>query len=221
MSVPQQRAWLPPDRDYDPEIVRWIGTPQQVKDWFVKDLKKSEIPADYLDQSHLILNQVTTAVLGRRAKAYFLTWVIRFSILILHDAKAVVLKSIITRPCAERQGFARIVIFHLMRICYAVDYDLILDEPFRAIVTLLETVFDRQAVHKLDLGETNRPISIELSQSRHLGNPRVVLSDTLRSRLWFEPSDPVDWALPLVPHLRPECFPSASELNYGPPPAAV
>ena len=217
MSAPQQRAWIPPDRDYDPEIVRWIGTPEQVEDWFVRDLRTSEIPDDYLDQFHEMLNQLTTAVLSRRTKASFLTWIIRFSILISHDQKAVVLKSIITRPCAEGRGFARIVMFHLMRICYAADYNLILDQPSTAVIRMLETVFDRQTVHKLDWGETNRPIRVELSQRRHLGNPWVVLSDTLRNSLWFEePSVLLDWAPPAVPHLRPERFPSAHELNYGP-----
>ena len=142
---------------------------------------------------------------------------IRFSISILRDEKAVVLKSIITRPCAERQGFARIVIFHLMRICYAVNYDLILDEPSIEMIRLLETAFDRQTVHKLDLSWTNRPTRVELSHGRHLGNPWVVLSDTLPSRLCFEPSLFLhDWAPPSVPYLRPEFFTSAGELNNWP-----
>ena len=59
MSAPQQRAWIPPDRDYDPEIVRWIGTPEQVEDWFVRDLRKSDIPDDYLIQFHEMLKRVT------------------------------------------------------------------------------------------------------------------------------------------------------------------
>ena len=217
MSVPQQRAWIPPDREYDPEIVRWIGTPEHVEDSFVRDLTTNKIPNDYLDQFHEMLNRLTAVVLGRKTKASFLTWVIRFSILISHDQKAVVLKSIITRPCAERRGFARIVIFHVMRICYAVDYDLILDQPSTAVIRMLETVFDRRTVHEFDWGETNRPLRVELPQRRYLGNPWVVLSDTLRDSLWFEePSVPLDWEPPAVPHLKPECFPSAHELNYGP-----
>ena len=66
-------------------------------------------------------------------------------------------------------------------ICYAVNYDMILDEPSSEMVRLLETAFDRQTVHKLDLSGTNRPIHVELSHGRHLGNPWVVLSDTLQN----------------------------------------
>ena len=220
MSTPiTKRAWLPPERAYEQEIVRWIGTPQEVEDWFVRDLRKSDIPDDYLIRFHDMLKRVTKTILvGPRTEACFITFVIRFGISILRDEKAVVLKSIITRPCAERQGFARIVIFHLMRICYAVNYDLILDEPSIEMIRLLETAFDRQTVHKLDLSGTNRPTRVDLSHGRHLGNPWVVLSDTLPNRLCFEPTSLFlhDWAPPSVPYLRPECFPSAGELNNGP-----
>ena len=218
MSTPTKRAWLPPERAYEQEIVRWIGTPQQVEDWFVRDLRRSDIPADYLIQLHETLKRATKTVLvGHKTDACFRPWVIRFGISIRRDQKAVVLKSIITRPCAERHGFARIVIFHLMRICYAANYDLIIEEPSREMLRLLETAFDARTVHALDVSGTDRPIRVELSHSRHLGNPWVVLSDALRSRLWFEP--PVilhDWAPPAEPHLRSEGFPSANELNNGP-----
>ena len=115
-----------------------------------------------------------TILVGARTEACFITCVICFCISILHDKKAVVFKSIITRPYAERQGFARFVIFHLMSICDTVNYGLILDEPS-------SETFDRQTVHKLDLSGTNCSIRVELSQNKYLGNPWVVLSDTLHN----------------------------------------
>ena len=215
-KMSQNYAWIPPDRVYEQEIVRWIGTPQRVEERFVKLLGTRWIPENYLNDFELMLERVTDMILGDEIEAHFHTWVILLDIVILRDeGRTVILKNVITRPCAERKGFTRIVLFHLMRICYAADYDLTVDQPSLDMIRLLETVFDRRTVHDLDLGESNRPIRVELSHRRHLSNPWVALSISLRRRLRFE--QPLsDYAPPPVPHLLPEGFPTAQELNFGP-----
>ena len=83
------------------------------------------IPENYLNDFELMLERVTDMILGDEVEAHFHTWVLLLEIDILRDeGRTVILKNVITRPCAERKGFTRIVLFHLMRICYAADYDL-------------------------------------------------------------------------------------------------
>ena len=174
------------------------------------------IPEDYIKGFDGMLQRMITKIFSTEGKAALVTWVISLDIIVLREERAVILKTIITRPCAERRGFARIALFHLMRVCYAADYDLIVDEPSLEMLRLLETAFNQQTIHDMDLGDSGRPIRVNLCHRQHLGNPWILLRHGLSEKVWFEhPGMDHDYDLPTL-HLRPECFPTARYLNHGP-----
>ena len=212
-------AYVPPNRVYNQEIIKWIGDPLKVELDFVKRLRTHIIPDDYLKSFEAMLQNLTDEILhGTGDKAQFLTWVNLFEIIILRDMddKTVIVRHIITRPCAERKGFTRIILFHIMRVCYAADYELVADQPSLEMVRLLESAFDSGIVHEFDLGNTNRPFRVNL-RHRLLSNPWVALPEDLRDKLVFDNTQADDdLAPPSIPHLRPEYFPTARELNGGP-----
>lgn len=130
------------EREYADDLVRaWLGTPAKVEGEFQASCGRADVPPDYLAQLEARLRQVhglCGATFAAEDAACEQEWSLRAAVLNLVVAaaappRALTLKVIVIRPCAEGFGLFRVVLNELARIAAHWGADLVLHDCMPAM----------------------------------------------------------------------------------------
>ena len=213
-AVARTRAFVPPNNtEYaEPKIARWLGSRTAVEARFAKEVG-SIIPDNYLDRFEAWLNRWSFA------GPFRYTHVIMCNATVYEEDSVFELKSVFTRPCAERCGFLQLLILQVLRYCHYHGYDLYIEFPSRDTVAALRRYLPDSVVYDKVM-HTGDILRVDIEHWRIIGLLEKA-SKALASRVLFLGNNnnaDDDLAPPPPIRCRRETFPSAHALNFGPAP---
>jgi len=140
--MPRTDAHVPPGRRYDAATEAWIGTPARVERMFVEALGTEVIPENYIDDFWGALHEIENKIASQQDCEFTVTtWVIRITIECSDQERSIAVVSLVTRPCAERRGFAATVLSELIGVAWRLGYKLFVEHPMPNMVELLKKHF--------------------------------------------------------------------------------
>jgi hypothetical protein len=149
-TIPFTSAYVDPRAKHEDAVVDgWIGTPSEVELRFDRGhAKGSEIPENYLDIFESDLNELLPKLNGasaddKRKKRNIVIegQLFYLSISIDINAYTLVLKKIYLRPCAEKKGLFRIILFQIARCSSILNCDMFTECPLTPTVRVLKRAF--------------------------------------------------------------------------------
>ena len=208
------QAYVPPSVRYPQEVIDWIGNPQSIEDEFTRMTKTKTIPETYLADVQLQFQRIQQSIVNGTLHGSH-SHVLFAYIFSYPDMKRIVLAVTYTRPCAEGNGFIRLLLYQIARVAYATGCDIHIDEPSKAMQKILTSTFG------------GKVLSICYQEEDYVGGykqghgkQRYVLQhkelenaiDRLGVRSLLSTS-PESYESTL--QLNPAKFPPAEKLNYG------
>jgi len=243
-TIPFTAAYVDPRAKHeDAAVDDWIGSPSCVELTFDRTYGKgSEIPENYLEEFESDLNELrrifnsdTVRNVVIKGQLFFLNVYIEI------NPFKLILKKIYLRPCAEKKGLFRIILFQLARCSGNLNCDFFIECPLTPTVRVLKRAFGShlEGCNSVDI---RKPPGDELvpNYRTRAREPRYLLirKEILRgmtqwgiafrlglvfdSSIYMSTSD-------LILHdtfkqariklnMENPIFPPADIMNYGPPP---
>lgn len=249
-GIPFTRAYVEPGSVYDdPDVINWIKSPQflekRFQNWHGKGgLINDSYVEDFQEDMEELLRQMDATNRPRGLHSIvqgleyqdentftFVTQIFYVKILTNLPEHKVILKEIYLRPCAEKRGFFRMILFQLARYCAHNHCDMFVESPFQRTSSVLQKAFNpylytvdgldeedpeyymvkREDCTRLDLGRCFGLTPSDPPKPNH----DLLLSDSFNTVKYDQ--------FNMVPPLKlnksnTKAFPPASFLNYGPGP---
>ena len=198
----------------------WLVSPSQVEESRFKFYHGPQIPNDYLN---LFQNDMTRLwqLMSANDKKVIKFSAMLFHLVILIDRSRcmVMLKQIVIRPCAERRGFFRIILYQIIRACLALFCDLYVESPFAATTAVLTKAFGDllesfdEVIPHTGTDDVEHYIRIHFSKLN-----QVDLGARLNLLTPNADTDLIEYRNFPEIHCLAHRFPTALFMNYGPSP---
>jgi len=134
------QAHVPSKVKYSPQVTRWLdGGPKEQEELFAS-FKGSVIPEDYLVSVEDQLANIQSCILSGMLFNEF-SHVVFGYIFSYPRMTRVVFAITYVRPCAERCGFSRLLLYQTARVAYATGCDMHIDDPYPAMLVILYRAF--------------------------------------------------------------------------------
>jgi hypothetical protein len=149
-TIPFTAAYVDPAAKHeDAAVDGWIGNPSTVEWVFAYNFGKgSEIPEDYLDTFESELHDLFLKINGQSPDETLIRRNVEikgqlFYVKVNVDINPfrIVLTKIYLRPCAEKKGLFRILLFHIARCCSMLNCDMFIECPLKPTVRVLQRAF--------------------------------------------------------------------------------
>jgi hypothetical protein len=250
-TIPFTSAYVDPIAKHEDAVVDgWIGTPSEVELRFDRGhAKGSEIPENYLDifesdlnELHRKLNGASAYDARKKGNIVIEGQLFYLSIYIDINAYTLVLKKIYLRPCAEKKGLFRIILFQIARCSGILNCDMFTESPLTPTVRVLKRAFGShvEGCHFIEIRELPSD-ELKPHYNTRTRNPNYLLIRKENLFLVMSQKD-IAFRLGLVGHCSEyishsdlilhetfgqlvikvnrdnSIFPPAAIMNFGPPP---
>jgi hypothetical protein len=222
-GIPFTNAYVDPKALYsDEKVVKWLKTPQHTEGRFAKCFGPN-IPSNYLD----LFEEDMSSLYDKIDTVEQLIFTIDTHIFHIHmyidkRKKTIMLKEIYIRPCAEKYGFFRIIMYQLARCCNRFVCDLYIETPYAATTAIMNELFE-------GIIETQKMYIPHCGMGKDLGETRYIILrheklKDINLEYTFKLYSPHTTNIKIIPpfdniaviFVNKEKFPSSTIMNYGP-----
>ena len=207
------QARVPPTVTYSPEVIEWLGSPEDMEAEFA-DIKTDKIPDDYLKDVEKQFENIGSDIVNGELYGSH-SHVIFGYIFSYPRIQRVVLAVTYVRPCAEKCGFLRLLLYQIARVAYAKGFDMHIDAPYPAMLQILTKAFgvkDLQecAQEQNYVGGHRKGFKKQRYVVDHADLEGAITKLGVASLLSGTPA-----AYPSRLQLKRDAFPTADKLNNG------
>lgn len=220
--IPFTKAYVEDGARYeDSDVKWWLGTPKQVELNRFEYHHGSMIPDDYLTVFKNDLRRLTEMMMNEdntNKIIHIKSMLFQIKFCVDTQRDLVILKEIVIRPCAEKRGFFRIILYQFIRVCLRLACDFYVESPYAATKSVLSRAFGpvlerftKVINHGGIIDEMENYIKIDCNDLvvMDLGERlNLVTEEKSNDLLEFRPFPEI--------HCIPTKFPSANIMNFGP-----
>jgi hypothetical protein len=140
--IPITKAYVNPSAVYESEkVTNWLVSPQVVEQIFAEKHGES-IPMHYIELFENDMKQLSDHIRDYRPGVFSIfTEILSMSMYVDKPKRIIMLKAIFLRPCAEKYGFFRIILYQISRCCILNQCDFYVETPFESTRRIMQKAF--------------------------------------------------------------------------------
>lgn len=146
--VPFTNAYVDPEAKHEDESVDgWIGNPSDVERLFAEAFGSNisenylDVFANDLDKLKIIINGESSQESSQERKFEIYGELFFVSIYVDINSFRLILKQIYLRPCAEKKGLFRVILFQIVRCAAALRCDIFVEHSLKPTIRVLKKAF--------------------------------------------------------------------------------
>jgi hypothetical protein len=219
-AVPPTKAVVPAGLvQYKEDVQWWLESPENVEENFkVKGFPR--VSPEYLHELEGGFRHILEVAINANQSKDSLCFNVQNPVLKFNGvmdaspkSRGFSLKIMIMRPCCMGQGFARLMLYWMARVCYSFGMDMQIRSPSTYTWALIEKAFGAVTDLSLDYDHIRLPHSCLAGASHYLGiNPEWFIKHDNDADVDLVPTPP---RLNVGTPEKPSPFPDAGDLSSG------